>query len=88
MHRILAHRVTPDHVAPVDSLRIVLGKQVIFTGVKHQAVGIIDPVGGRRKLELRPQSYSGFFFGRPGFPIFSRGTSLFLIMNCLRYNRD
>ena len=45
--------MTPRHVAPLDGLRVVLEKKMVFTFVIEKAVGIIHPIACWREVELR-----------------------------------
>ena len=43
VHQILAHRMSPVHVAPHRAVRIILIEQVILTIFIYQSVGIVHP---------------------------------------------
>ena len=55
VHQVLAHRVTPVHIAPLHPVRIVLVVQVPEPLVEHQPVGVVIPPPPGREMELRPQ---------------------------------
>jgi hypothetical protein len=44
--------VSPGHVPPVDTLRIVLEEKVIFPGIINQAIGVVGPVLHGCEMEL------------------------------------
>ena len=44
--------MTPAHVTPFVPKRIVLVKQVVFAVEIHEAVGVVDPVGGRGEVKI------------------------------------
>ena len=54
MYQVLAYRMPPMHRSPYRAVGIVLKKQVVFALIIHHAVGIIHPVGLRRKMVSWP----------------------------------
>ena len=52
--QIRAYGVAPTHVVPDVSEWVVLVKEVVFAGVKHQAIRIIHPVLFRGEVVLWP----------------------------------
>ena len=46
--------MSPVHVAPVPSIRVMLIEQVIRTRLVDQAVGIVVPASARCEMKLGP----------------------------------
>ena len=53
MQKILADRVSPTHVAPFISERVVLEKEVILAFEVNEPVGVVGPMLARREMVLR-----------------------------------
>ena len=54
VHEVAADGMSPGHVPPRASERVVLVEEVVLAAVVDQPVRIVHPVGGRREVELRP----------------------------------
>ena len=56
MHHIAAHSMSPVHVAPAPSIRIMLKKQVIFAVEINHPVRVVIPATFGREVKLAAQS--------------------------------
>src|SRR5437667_1385899 len=54
MKEIAADGMAPAHVAPFVAERIELVEEMILAVIESEAVGIVHPIRGRRKMKLRP----------------------------------
>ena len=55
--------VTPAHVAPLIAGWVELEEEMVLAVEEDGAVGIVDPVGRRAEVELRPPGGCGLLGG-------------------------
>src|SRR5438034_5302167 len=63
MHQIAADGMTPVHVAPIPTKRVMLIKQMIFAFEINEPVGIVIPAASRREMKLWAQGLTIKVFG-------------------------
>src|SRR5271165_1401509 len=57
MDQVLADRMSPTHMSPLESEWVVLIEQVVFALIVDRAVGIVHPVLGGREVKLRTMGF-------------------------------
>src|SRR6187551_397888 len=60
MQHIFTHRMSPTHMPPLISVRIVLVEEMKFILVKNQTIWIVYPIFFRGKVKLGPVCFSIF----------------------------
>ena len=55
MHQVVAHRMSPVHVAPLPAVRVVLEEEVPHAIVVDHTVGVVVPTEFLREVKLRTE---------------------------------
>ena len=55
MNEVVAHRMAPGHVAPLDAVGIVLKEEVILAAEEDEPIGVVEPVAASAEMELRAE---------------------------------
>ena len=58
MEQVFADGMAPMHVAPIDTVRIVLEEHMIFAVVEDKAVWIVVPTAIRREMNQRTERFA------------------------------
>ena len=65
LHEIFADGVSPVHISPPPTVRIMLVEKMVFPVVEAQPVRVVQPPTSGRKMELRPEFFSVKVFLAP-----------------------
>src|SRR5690349_14799770 len=52
MNEVVAHRMAPGHVAPLDAAGVVLKEKMILAVEEDEPVGVVEPVAACGEMKL------------------------------------